>query len=219
VTASLAQITPWLAGTTIDVAAINGPRSIVVSGAHDAIEALTARLHAEGVTARPLVVPLASHSRVMEPIVRPLHDAIAHLAFHPPTLPILANLTGRLAAADQYDAGYWSRHVREPVRFHDGVQTLRALDIDVCLEIGPDCTLVTLISAAGLLPGGGGVASLHRDASDRASMLSAVNALRARGQQVATPTHHRTSVKRRAGMLRIAEAVVDTRCADERGVA
>jgi acyl transferase domain-containing protein len=185
VTAPLARVTAWLAGTGIDVAAINGPEAIVVSGAHDAIEALTARLHAEGVTARALAVPLASHSRVMEPIVHSLHDAIAHLTFHAPALPIISNLTGRLAAAGDYDAHYWSRHVREPVRFHDGAQALRALDIDVCLEIGPDGTLINLATAAGLLPAGGGVASLRRGASDRASMLGAVQLLHAQGQQLA----------------------------------
>jgi acyl transferase domain-containing protein len=230
VTASLARVTAWLAGTSIDVAAINGPEAIVVSGAHDAIDALTARLQAEGVIARRLAVPLASHSRVMEPIVRPLHDAIAHLRFHPPTLPILANLTGQLAAADQYDAGYWSRHIREPVRFHDGVQALRALDVDVCLEIGPDGTLVSFLTSAGPLPGGAGVASLRRGASDRASMLGAAHALHAQGQQLAwrevlaASGPMRGAIRSRATRLdqhapSVASTMADTRRACEQGAA
>jgi acyl transferase domain-containing protein len=206
VTAPLARVRMWLAGTGADVAAINGPESIVVSGAHDAIEALTARLSAEGVHARPLAVPLGSHSRVMEPIVRPLHDAIAHLAFHPPALPMVANLTGRLATDRQYDAAYWSRHVREPVRFHDAVRALRALDIDVCLEIGPDCTLAPLVTATGVLAGGASIASLQRGASDRASMRDAVHALRTRGQPF-------------AGSPVASGADADLGCADQRGAA
>ncbi|HEX8112427.1 MAG TPA: beta-ketoacyl synthase N-terminal-like domain-containing protein [Kofleriaceae bacterium] len=225
VTAPLAQVRAWLAGTSIDVAAINGPESIVVSGAHDAIEALTARLHAEGVVVRPLAVPLASHSRVMEPIVRPLHDAIAHLAFHPPTLPILSNLTGQLAAADQYGAEYWSRHLCEPVRFHDGVQALRALDIDVCLEIGPDGTLANLVMATGLLTGGASVASLRRGASDRASMLGAVDALHARGQQFAWSEVLAVSRAKPSAIApwplvaSISGAMADIRRGDKRGAA
>jgi len=185
VNAPLALVTGWLEGTGIDIAAINGPEAIVVSGAHAAVDALTTRLRADGVTVRPLVVSHASHSRMMDPIVGALHEAIATLTFHEPKLPIVASLTGRLAAADEYDAHYWCRHVREPVRFHDGVQALRALDIDVCLEIGPDRTLVTLVAAAGLLPPGGGVASLRRGAEDRASILAAVDALHEQGQELA----------------------------------
>ncbi len=190
VNAPLALVTEWLEGTNIDIAAINGPEAIVVSGAQAAIEAFAARLAAEGVTMRPLVVSHASHSRMMDPILRALNDAAATLAFHAPTLPIVANLTGRLAAPDEYDAHYWCRHMREPVRFHDGVQSLRELDIDVCLEIGPDRTLVNLVTAAGLLPRGGGVNSLRRTAKDRASILEAVGALRAQGQQFAWSSGH-----------------------------
>jgi acyl transferase domain-containing protein len=188
VSAPLACVTAWLEGTGIDIAAINGPESIVVSGAYGAIEILVARLTAQGVTTRSLVVSHASHSRMMDPILGPLNDAIASLTFHAPRLPIIANLTGRLAADGEYDARYWCRHLREPVRFHQGAQALRALDIDVCLEIGPSCTLVKLVEAAGLLPAGGGVASLRRGASDRASMLGAVEALRAQGQELAWST-------------------------------
>ncbi|TMQ03927.1 MAG: acyltransferase domain-containing protein [Deltaproteobacteria bacterium] len=217
VRAPLARVTVWLEGTGIDVAAINGPEAIVVSGAHSAIDALTARLHTEGVTARSLVVSHASHSHVMDPMLRALNDVIANLTFHAPSLPIITNLTGRLAAADEYDARYWCRHVREPVRFHEGAQALRALDIDVGLEIGPDRTLINLVMAAGLLPAGGGVASLRRGAKDRASILGAAKALYEQGQELAwsdvlaassqtrgavtlypfAPTHSQTKVKPR----------------------
>src|SRR5262249_12593652 len=76
-----ARVAAWLEGTGIDIAAINGPDAIVVSGPRAAVEALGAQLRADGVTARPLNVTLASHSRVMEPMLRPLHDAISHIAF------------------------------------------------------------------------------------------------------------------------------------------
>jgi acyl transferase domain-containing protein len=184
VTASLARVTAWIAGTGIDVAAINGPEAIIVSGARRAIDELAGRLQADGVTARLLGVPLASHSRVMDPMVPALHAAIGSLAFYAPTLPIIANLTGRRAAAGDYDARYWCRHVREPVRFYDGITALRALDIDAFLEIGPDGTLVNLVAAAGLLPAGGGVASLRRGAPDRASILGAVAALQAQNHEL-----------------------------------
>jgi acyl transferase domain-containing protein len=117
----------------------------------------------------------------MAPVLDALHAAIAGLRYGAPRLPIVANLTGRLAEAGEYDAQYWCRHLREPVRFVDGVRALHALDIDVYLEIGPGCTLVKLAEAAGLLPNGGGVASLRRGASDRASLRGADEKIQAQG--------------------------------------
>ena len=185
VKANLARIAGWLEETGVAVAAINGPEAVVVSGAHDAITALTARLHAEGVTAHPLVVSNASHSPMMEPIVPALHAAIAGLEFRAPHLPIIANLTGKLAGPRDYDARYWCRQVREPVQFHAAAHTLRELEIDVCLELGPDATLVNLLAAAGLLPAGGGLTSLRRGTGERATILGAVDLLHAQGQQLA----------------------------------
>jgi acyl transferase domain-containing protein len=218
VKAPLACVTGWLEGTGLAVAAINGPEAVVVSGARNAIDALTARLHASGVTTQPLAVSHASHSPMMEPILPALHEAIAGLAFHEPLLPIISNLTGRRSAPGEYDARYWCRQVRETVRFHDAAQELRALDIDVCLEIGPDGTLVNLLAAAGLLPAGGGLASLRRGTGERATMLRAVDALHAQGQQLAwsevltasDPSRSRTGSRRPA---------TDSRLANDRRVA
>jgi acyl transferase domain-containing protein len=198
ISAPRAQVTAWLAGTELDVAAVNGPASVVVSGERGAAEALAARLTAEGVTVRRLRVSHGSHSRMMAPVLDEFHAAIAGLRYGAPRLPIVANLTGRLADAGTYDARYWCRHLREPVQFFDGVQALRALDVDVWLEIGPSPTLISLVDAAGVLPHGGGVPSLRRGASERASLDAALEALRAHGR----PARHE-----HAG------------CAGERGVA
>jgi acyl transferase domain-containing protein len=188
VSAPLAHVTAWLAGTELDVAAVNGPASVVVSGERGAVEALAARLTARGVTVRPLRVSRGSHSRMMAPVLDELHAAIAGLRYGAPRLPIVANLTGRLADAGTYDASYWCRHLREPVQFFEGVQALRALDVDVCLEIGPSPTLISLVDAAGLLPRGGGVPSLRRGAGERASLDAAAELLRTHGTR---PPHDR----------------------------
>ena len=80
---------------------------------------------------------------------------------------------------------HWCRHLREPVRFQQGIQALRALDIDVCLEIGPDRTLINLITDAGLLPPKGGVASLRCGADDRVNIRDAARSLHELGQEFA----------------------------------
>jgi acyl transferase domain-containing protein len=100
------------------------------------------------------------------------------------------------------------------VRFHDAAQALRALDIDVYLEIGPQGTLVNLLAAAGLLPAGGGLASLHRGTGDRATMLRAVDALHAQGQQLAW-----SEVRTASGRTGSPRPVTDCRLANDRRVA
>src|SRR5690606_32996080 len=173
-----------LADAPLDVAALNGPESVVVAGAPEAIDAFATRLKAEGLVGRPLVVSHAFHSRLMEPILDDLHEAISRFAFRAPELPLIANLTGQVARPDEYSAAYWCKHVREPVRFHAGAETLRALDVDVVLEVGPDRTLINLIHAAGLLPSGGGAPSLRRGTPERLNLLQAAKTLYELGQSL-----------------------------------
>jgi acyl transferase domain-containing protein/acyl carrier protein len=182
IAAPLARVTEWLAGTALDVAVVNAPESIVVAGAPAELEAFAARMKVLGVTTRALVVSHAFHSRLMEPILGELEAAIAGFEFRAPKIPIIANVTGEPARPDEYCPGYWARHVRQPVRFDAGAQALRALDVDVLLEIGPDRTLVNLVAAAGLTPDGGGVPSLRRGGKARTILLQAASALYEQGQ-------------------------------------
>ncbi|MET7671693.1 SDR family NAD(P)-dependent oxidoreductase [Micromonospora luteifusca] len=173
-----------MAGTGLDVAAVNGPEATVISGPADEVDALAARLRADGVRCRRLSVSRAFHSRLLEPALGELRAAGAALRYAPPTVPLISNLTGQLVGPDTYDADYWCRHARRPVRFYDGAQQLASLDVDVCLEIGPDRTLVNLVRAAGLAPAGGVVSSLRRGSGDRAALLAAVGALYPLGQDL-----------------------------------
>ncbi|WP_462203334.1 SDR family NAD(P)-dependent oxidoreductase, partial [Frankia sp. CcWB3] len=179
------RVAELLTGTALDIAAINGPEAVVVAGAVAEIDGFAARMKELGITARPLVVSHAFHSRLMGPVLAPLRTAIAPLAFGAPRLPIIANLTGELAAPDTYDADYWCRHVREPVRFLQGARQLGVLEVDVCLEIGPDRTLGHLVRAAGCAPAGGAVPSLRRGGKDRAVVLAAARMLYEQGQDLA----------------------------------
>ncbi|WP_156747692.1 type I polyketide synthase, partial [Methylosinus sp. 3S-1] len=184
ISATLEQASAWIADAPLDVAAVNGPESVVVAGQPEAVAAFAARMKDEKIMARPLAVSHAFHSRLMEPILDELEEKIAGFAFHAPAVPIVSNLTGRLAEAGAYDAAYWRRHVRQPVRFHDGAQAIREFGADLCLEIGPDRTLVNLVNAAGLTPAGGAAASLRRGAKDRASLLAAAKTLYEAGQDL-----------------------------------
>ncbi|MDB4991708.1 MAG: polyketide synthase, partial [Myxococcaceae bacterium] len=182
VSAPLARVEQALADTTLDIAAINGPDSIVVAGTPAEIDALAVKLKAENIIARPLVVSHAFHSRLMEPILPELRAAIATCSFGAPELPLISNLTGKVARAHEYDADYFCRHVREPVRYFDGAKALFEQEIDVCLELGPDRTLINLTSAAGLLAPADGAPSLRRGSRDGANILAALKCLYEHGQ-------------------------------------
>ncbi|MFJ2767086.1 type I polyketide synthase [Streptomyces sp. NPDC087300] len=184
VVASEEAVRDWIDGTGLDVAAVNGPESVVVSGVPEAVHALAAGLRQQGVRTRPLSVSHAFHSRLLDPVLPDLAEALGSFTFREPTLPIVSNVTGRLADVRTYDAAYWCEHARNPVRFYDSARQLAPLGIDVCLEIGPDRTLINLVRAAGRGPAGGLAASLRRGGSDRESLLTAAKTLYEQGQDL-----------------------------------
>ncbi|MFR9776092.1 SDR family NAD(P)-dependent oxidoreductase [Micromonospora sp. MS34] len=184
VVATEERVRDLIAGTGLDVAAVNGPEATVVSGLPEEVDALATRLRAEGVRHRALSVSHAFHSRLLDPALDQFRAVCATVHHHTPAIPVISNLTGAVAGPDTYDAEYWVRHARQPVRFHAGAGRLAALDVDVCLEIGPDRTLVNLVRAAGLAPAGGLLSSLRRGSPDRAVLLAAAAALYPLGQDL-----------------------------------
>ncbi|MBF9068418.1 type I polyketide synthase [Streptacidiphilus fuscans] len=186
VAATLEQVTEWVAesGLGIDIAAVNGPSAVVVAGAPELLAEFAARMKERKVQARNLVVSHAFHSRLMEPILPQLEAVMAPFSFAAPRIPIVSNVTGKLARPDEYDPAYWGRHVRRPVMFHQGASQLAELDIDFCLEIGPDRTLGNLVAAAGLAPAGGVAPSLRRGGDERTTMLAAAQALYQQGTEL-----------------------------------
>ncbi|MFI2435499.1 SDR family NAD(P)-dependent oxidoreductase [Streptomyces sp. NPDC018693] len=184
VRASEEQVRAHLEGTTLDVAAVNTPDATVVAGTPEEIEGFAARLTEAGVRSVRLTVSHAFHSRLLDPVLPQLREAAAALDFADPHIPVISNLTGRLAEPGTFDADYWVRHARSTVRFHDGARRLAEQKVDICLEIGPDGTLVNLVRAAGLAPAGGLLPSLRRGTGDRATLSAAARALYEAGQDI-----------------------------------
>ncbi|MEV0537806.1 SDR family NAD(P)-dependent oxidoreductase, partial [Kitasatospora sp. NPDC050463] len=135
------EVLPLLAGheTEAGIAAVNGPAAVVVSGSEAAIAAIEAQTTAR---TKRLRVSHAFHSPLMDPMLADFRDATGTVTFHEPTLPVVSNVTGRLAETGQLTSvDYWVDHVRQAVRFADGVTATEAA---VFLEIGPDTTLTGL---------------------------------------------------------------------------
>ncbi|MCP5098041.1 MAG: acyltransferase domain-containing protein, partial [Chloroflexi bacterium] len=137
-------VTPYLSAD-INLATINAPNRCVLAGATDAINALAARLETDGVTARPLHTSHAFHSQMMEPMLETFNQRLQYIQFHPPQVPYISNLTGDWITVEQAtDPLYWMQHVRQAVRFADGIQLLAQQPEMILLEVGPGTTLRTL---------------------------------------------------------------------------
>ena len=151
VRASPAEVRAALPPGAVDVAAINAPESVVVSGAADAVERVAAHWAARGRRTRRLRVGHAFHSPLMDPILEEFRGVAAGLDYHPPRIPVVSNVTGTLATAEQLcSPDYWTRHVRATVRFADAVRTLDAYGTGAYLEVGPEPALT--VQAARCLP-------------------------------------------------------------------
>ncbi|TRW82822.1 type I polyketide synthase [Mycolicibacterium sp. 018/SC-01/001] len=131
----------------VDLAAVNGPDSVVLSGPEDAVTALAERLRAEGRRVHRLAVSHAFHSALMEPMLPEFATVAQGIPVSAPTIDIISNLTGTPAEDDYGTSAYWQRHVRQPVRFADSVRSLAESGVVRFLEVGPASGLTASIVA------------------------------------------------------------------------
>ncbi|AYF31968.1 polyketide synthase [Micromonospora tulbaghiae] len=138
-----------------DLAAVNAPRSVVISGDAAAVEAVAAELRSRGRRTRRLPVSHAFHSSRMDPMLAEYREAVAGVSFRDPDPVLLSTVTGAaVTAADLSDPGHWERNVRQPVRFAEAAGVLPSVGrFAVVLEIGPDAVLSPMVEQC--LAGGG----------------------------------------------------------------
>ncbi|MFE6871924.1 type I polyketide synthase [Kitasatospora sp. NPDC057692] len=144
VIATEADILPHLAGheDRVSIAALNGPTATVLSGEEEAVQAI---VEAGGWKSTRLRVSHAFHSPLMEPMLDDFRQIAQGLTYHEPKTALVSNVTGDVASPELVcSPDYWVRHVREAVRFHDGITTLNTRGVTHYIELGPAAVLTAM---------------------------------------------------------------------------
>ena len=127
----------------VAIAAVNGPRSLVISGERQAVRAVCATLEAQGVKTKALQVSHAFHSPLMEPMLAEFRQVASEVSYQTPQLKLISNLTGQLMGEEEITTPeYWCRHILSAVQFAASMETLEQQGYEVLLEIGPKPTLL-----------------------------------------------------------------------------
>lgn len=168
----------------VAIAALNGPSSVVISGASEAIRAIYSSLSKQGVKARFLQVSHAFHSPLMKPMLAEFETVASQITYNKPRIPLISNVTGQRVDDNISAPGYWVNHILKPVRFADSIQTLYQEGYKIFLEIGPKPILLGMGSQC--LPKEAGVwlSSLHPDREDWQQLLDSLGQLYVEGVEI-----------------------------------
>jgi len=180
-----AQLRETMAGLDLDIAAINARDLCIASGPLQSISLLEKSLAEQGIEGRRLHINVAAHSRLLDGVLDAFRTHVSRIALNPPAIPFVSNLTGTWADTQTLvDAEYWVKHLRNPVRFSDGVRTLMEQPGTVLLEAGPGQGLCALARQNGEGQRRGILASTAKandTVSDFGQMLAAAAGLWVRG--------------------------------------
>jgi malonyl CoA-acyl carrier protein transacylase len=165
----------------VSIAAVNAPDLVVISGPIEAIERVKRDMEKEGVAVQALRVSHAFHSALMDPILAEFRRTASALHFAAARIPLVRNLDGVVSEGEPLDAEYWTRHLRNPVRFRDGIRRLRAQGCEVFVEVGPDPVLIGLGRRCCAPGEGAWLACLRRGRDDVRQMTETAAELYSRG--------------------------------------
>ena len=182
---------------SISIAAVNGVEHVVIAGAIQALAEVTESLNGQGVRTNPLRVSHAFHSPLTEPILDAFQTAAESIDFREPNLDFVSALTGQLALSETSDPAYWTRHIRQPVLFHNALNTLDELNCRLLLEIGPHPVLSALAASNGSDPRRVCLPSLRRNSDDRRQCLESLGQLYVNGAHVNWARYYRDHSGRR----------------------
>ncbi|MEV5759212.1 type I polyketide synthase [Streptomyces tendae] len=138
------EVRPLLTGG-VGLAAVNGPRSVVLSGEESAVLRIASHFGRQGRRTTRLRVSHAFHSPLMEPMLEPFRQAAESVTYRKPEFHLVSGVTGRPATQEVCTPGYWVEHVRKTVRFGPAVEALEAYGVQRYVELGPDAVLTPMV--------------------------------------------------------------------------
>ncbi|MCX5078213.1 type I polyketide synthase [Streptomyces sp. NBC_00424] len=169
----------------VSIAAVNGPRSVVISGDTDLVLATAESFRAKGVKTKQLNVSHAFHSHHLAGVLDEFADAIRGLTFHAPRIPVISNLAGRPATTEELtDPGYWARQIRGTVRFADGIRALHDAGVSRYLELGPDPVLAGMARETLAEQAPAAVSTMRTGQAEVRMLLRALGTMHATGAAV-----------------------------------
>ncbi len=171
----------------VSIAAVNGPNAVVISGADAPVTALADRLTQQGRRVHRLAVSHAFHSVLMEPMLEQFSQLVAGISAAPPRIGLVSNLTGQLAGPGYGSPQYWVEHVRQPVRFADGVRAAQLSGAGVFVEVGPSGGLTAAVEQSLTAEPAVSVVTLDKDRPEAESLLTALGQLFTSGVDVDWP--------------------------------
>ncbi|MGV9856865.1 type I polyketide synthase, partial [Streptomyces sp. NPDC003442] len=184
VQASEDEVAPLLI-ERVSIAALNGPSSVVIAGDEDAAVEIASGFEAQGRKTKRLTVSHAFHSPRMDGMLEAFREVAQGLTYEAPRIPIVSNLTGALVSAEEITtADFWVRHVREAVRFLDGVRTLEAEGVSTFVELGPDGVLTAMAQQCVTGEDAAFVSALRKGRSEAETLTKALARAHVRGVAV-----------------------------------
>ncbi|HEY9804638.1 MAG TPA: polyketide synthase [Leptolyngbyaceae cyanobacterium] len=171
-------------GLEVAIAAYNGPESIVISDHKDKVDVVKALLEDKGIKTKELTVSHAFHSPLMEPMLAEYETIATQVSYKAPQITLISNVTGEKVDESITTAKYWVRHVKEPVKFAQSMQTLNKEGNCIFLEIGPKPILLGM--GRQCLPADAGVwlPSLRPGVKDWQQILNSLGQLYVQGIEV-----------------------------------
>nr|AXL06514.1 polyketide synthase [uncultured bacterium] len=176
-----------LLGDGVEIAAVNGPSSVVLSGEEDAVLTAADTMRERGHKTKRLAVSHAFHSLRMEPMLAEFAAELTGITWQTPVIPVVSNVTGRLAEPGELaDPQYWAGHVRRPVRFAEGIAAAVEYGGTLFVEMGPSAALTGLVEETATAAGAevACVAAMRDSRPEEQTLLTAMAELFVRGVAV-----------------------------------
>jgi acyl transferase domain-containing protein len=202
VAAGESEVVPLLT-EGVEIAAINSPNAVVISGAAAPVGAVADLFAQQGKRVHQLAVSLAAHSALIDPMLDQFAQLVADVKPGEPRIGLVSTVSGQLAGPGYGTARYWVEHARQPVRFADGVRTAEALGAGVFVEVGPGGGLSTAVEQSLTTQRPVAVGTMTKDQPEADAPLAAAARLfttgvgvkwdavlaGSRGRRVALPTY------------------------------